>query len=157
MVTLMSLMIAKKMELDIEMKYDIAVGCLLHDIGIRYITIPYENINMEEQDPAHVFEYKKHTILGYSALEEETWIPEISRKMILSHHERIDGSGFPLRQKNRETACRIIQVCDAFDGMISGMECVRTNVPTACEKMKERAGICFDEEIVQMLFSMIGE
>ncbi len=50
-------------------------------------------------DPVEVFEYKKHTIMGFSALEEESWVPDIARKMVLSHHERMNGSGFPMRQK----------------------------------------------------------
>lgn len=156
MVTLLSLLVGRKMNLDRKRLYDMAIGCLLHDIGIRYITVKYENCDMNKGDPASIFEYKKHTIFGYSALEKETWVPRISKKMILSHHEKLDGSGFPMKQKTSETECKIIQACDAFDRYISGMECIRTPVWKAIDKITAESGIRYEREIVQLLVSMVA-
>lgn len=157
MVTLLSTMVAKRLHLDKKKQYNIAIGCLLHDIGIRYITVPYENVDIEQGDPMKVFEYKKHTILGYSAVEDETWIPTVARKMILTHHEKSDGSGFPMRQKVKEIECKILQTCDTFDCMISGMECSRTSVWDAFEKLTSESGTVYEENIVSSLISMIAK
>ena len=157
MVTLLSLIVAKKLKLDRKKRFNLAVGCLLHDIGIRYITVGYENRNIEDLDPAEVFEYKKHTILGYSALQEENWIPDISRKMILSHHENKSGTGFPMRQKNKEIECKIIQACDAFDCYISGMECCRLTVQDALEKIKSDSETKFEKEIVDNIVATVAK
>lgn len=154
MVTLLSVVIGKRMRLDRKRLYNIALGALLHDIGIRYVTVTCESVDMKEMDPVKVFELKKHTILGYSALDGESWIPDISRKMILSHHERIDGSGYPMRQKNQEMECRIIQVCDAFDGALSGMECVRMPFADAVSMLKNAAGKSLDESVVKELLDI---
>ncbi len=156
MVTLLSVAVAKRLGFDRKKRYQIALGSLLHDIGIRYITVRCKNRDWEDADPDEVFEYKKHTILGYSAVAEESWIPVIARKMILSHHERLDGSGFPMHQKNRETECRIIQVCDAFDCCISGMECKRMPVHDSLQKIVSEAGIRFDSKIVDELLAMVA-
>lgn len=156
MVTLLSVKVAKKLHLDRKKRYHIALGCLLHDIGIRYITTKYENRDWSYVDPIEIFEFKKHTILGYSALEEEMWVPESSRKMILSHHEKLDGSGFPMRCKNREIECKIIQVCDAFDCHISGMECKRSSVQRSLENLISKAGNQYEQKIVDILVSMIA-
>ena len=157
MVTLLSVSIAKRLHLDMERQYKIALGCLLHDIGIRYITTGYTNRDWKSMSPEEIFEFKKHTILGYSALDEETWVPEISRKMILSHHENLEGSGFPMHWKSNEIECRIIQACDAFDCYISGMECKRMSVQNALSKMKEEAGKKYDEKIIEILVSKIAQ
>lgn len=154
MVALLSVSIARKLGLDRKKQYNIAVGCLLHDIGLRYITTKFEDYDVV--DPVELFEFKKHTLLGYSALDEEKWIPDISRKMVLFHHERQDGSGFPMHQKNREIECKIIQVCDAFDSYISGMECRRMSVQDALNKIREGAGVIFDSKIVEILISKIA-
>lgn len=154
MVTLLSVVIGKRLRLDRKRLYNIALGALLHDIGIRYVTVTCESVDMKEMDPVKVFELKKHTILGYSALDGESWIPDISRKMILSHHERIDGSGYPMRQKNQEMECRIIQVCDAFDGALSGMECVRMTFADAVSMLKNAAGKSLDESVVKELLDI---
>lgn len=156
MVTLLSVFVAKKLKLDNNKLYNVAIGCLLHDIGIRYVTVPYENRDFSEADQAEIFEFKKHTILGYSALEEESWIPNISRKMILSHHENLNGTGFPMKQKYKEIECKIIQACDAFDCYISGMECKRLSVQDALQKMIENADVLYEKKIVNNLASMIA-
>lgn len=156
MVTLLSTSIARKLRLDRKRQYNVAVGCLLHDIGLRYITTKYVDRNWENADSVDIFEYKKHTILGFSALDEENWIPDISKKMILSHHEKLDRSGFPMHQKNSEMECKIIQTCDSFDCYISGMECQRMTVQDALQKIKKEAGIKFEPKIVDKLVSMIA-
>jgi HD-GYP domain-containing protein (c-di-GMP phosphodiesterase class II) len=156
-VTLLSVMVAKRMGLDEERIHNVAIGCLLHDIGIRYITVPYENRDMMQESGAAVFAFKKHTIMGYSALEEESWISTISRKIVLFHHERCDGSGFPMRQRNREIECKIVQVCDAFDCMISGMECIRIPVSNAFTNIEQGAGSKYDPEVVEAFISSVAK
>lgn len=153
-VTILSLKAAVQLKLDKETLYEIALGCLLHDIGLRYITAEYKDCDWTKNSPEEVFEIKKHTILGYSALDEETWIPEISKKMVLAHHERNDGSGFPMRRKYRETECKLIQVCDSLDCMISGIECVRTPVWDALDNLQKEAGGKYEKKIVDIISSM---
>lgn len=157
MVTLLSVMIGKRLHFEKQRLYNIALGSLLHDIGIRYITVTYESVEMQTMDPVAVFELKKHTILGYSALDGENWIPDVARKMILSHHERIDGTGYPMRQKNKELECRIIQVCDAFDCWISGMECKRISLQQALRILQDQSDISFDGKVVEELLSMVAQ
>jgi len=156
MVTLLSVLIAKKMKLKKNQRYAVALGGLLHDVGIRYITTRYENRNLEEINELESFEYRKHTILGYCAMEKATWIPEISKKMVLSHHERLDRSGFPMRQSNDEIECRILQVCDAFDSMISGVEAKRTSVHAAHACIRKLVGTQFDEQVVTILGDIVA-
>lgn len=157
MVTLLSVLVGKKLKLDEQRLYNLALGCLLHDIGLRYVTIPYEDRDLTTVEPAEMFEYKKHTILGYSALQDEKWIPQISRKMILSHHENMEGTGFPMKQKYKETECRIIQACDAFDCYISGMECKRMSVQEALDIMIGNAGKKYDKAVVDNLVSTVAK
>lgn len=157
MVTLLSVLVGKKLKLDEQRLYNLALGCLLHDIGLRYVTIPYEDRDLTTVEPAEMFEYKKHTILGYSALQDEKWIPQISRKMILSHHENMEGTGFPMKQKYKETECRIIQACDAFDCYISGMECKRMSVHEALDIIIGNAGKKYDKAVVDNLVSTVAK
>jgi HD-GYP domain-containing protein (c-di-GMP phosphodiesterase class II) len=154
MVALLSVSVARRMKLDRQTQYNIVLGCLLHDIGLRYITTNYTD--WDGNDPLEAFEFKKHTLLGYSALDEEKWIPDISRKMVLFHHERMDGSGFPMRRKNGEIEIKIIQVCDAFDSAISGIECQRISIQKALIMIQRGAGDRFDPEVVNILLSIIA-
>ena len=156
MVTLLCVSVARQLKLDRKRQYNIALGSLLHDLGIRYITTKYINRDWTAEDPADVFEYKKHTILGYSALDQESWIPDISKKMVLFHHERLDGSGFPMRRRNIDIECRIIQVCDEFDCCITGMECLRMSLQESLEKIKSDTFHKFDQKVVDSLIKKIA-
>lgn len=156
MVTLLAVMVARKLKIEEESLQEIALGCLLHDLGLRYITVPYMNQDMESRSSSEVFEYKKHTIQAYSVLEGENWIGTNAKKMILSHHERRDGSGFPLKQKSRELECNILQACDAFDCAISGMERKRIGIQEALEYLMETADVLFERKIVKVLVKLVG-
>ncbi len=156
MVTLLSLTVAKKLKLSEELIETVALGSLLHDLGLRYVTVPYLNYEPEKSTTAEIFEFKKHPVLAYSALEKEDWLNKNAKKMVLCHHERRDGSGFPLHQKTKEIECSILQVCDVFDRMISGMECKRTNVQTALEYMIEAADVLYDKKVVKAIVKIIA-
>lgn len=156
MVTFLAIAVARKLRLNEAEIRTIALGSLLHDLGLRYITVPYINYEPEKRTATEAIELKKHSILAYSALEHENWLNANAKKMILAHHERRDGSGFPLHQKTREIECNILQVCDVFDCMISGMECKRTNVQTALEYITEAADILYDKRVVKAIVKIVA-
>lgn len=146
----LSTIVALKMGIPQKMVHDIGVSSLLHDLGLRYLPISYENKNMDEFTELECAEYKKHPIYGYSELRDENWISEASKNMILYHHERLDGSGYPLKVSNISQECRIIQICDAFDEMICGIGCERTRVYEAVKYLKDNKNIKFDGKIVDI-------
>lgn len=142
--------VALKMDLPQEMVHDIGVSCLLHDLGLRYLQVSYENKNLDELTELESVEYKKHPVYGYSALRDENWISENSKNMILYHHERLDGSGYPLKATDISEECRIIQICEAFDEMICGIGCERTKVYEAVRYLRNNKDIKFDGKIVDI-------
>lgn len=157
-VTIFSLLLARKLQLSEKNCYNIAIGCLLHDLGLRYITVPYLNKQLDQTSPTEFFEYKKHTILAYTVVEgERDWLPDVSKNMILSHHEKMNGSGFPLKQRNQTIECKIIQLCDTFDCLISGMECKRCTVKNTMEYLWTQAGERYEKRLIEILFSMIAK
>lgn len=143
--------VALKMELPQEMVHDIGVSCLLHELGLRYLENFYENQNLDELTEFECAEYKKHPIYGYSTLRDENWISEASKNMILYHHERLDGSGYPLKATDISLECRIIEICDAFDEMICGIGCKRMKVYEAVKYLRDNKDIKFEGRIVDIL------
>lgn len=117
----LAILTALKLKVEKNKIHDIGVGCLLHDLGLRYTTIDFTNRDVESLNGMELAEYKKHPINGYSSLKQEKWISDLSKAIILYHHERMDGSGFPLRTRDIPYECRIVNVCDAFDEMICGI------------------------------------
>ena len=128
--------------------HDIGVACLLHDIGLRYLTIDYLHKEIEDMTESEKNEYKKHSVYGYSALKNEWWISVPSKEIILSHHETMDGKGFPLRLTEISLPCKIVSVCDTFDEMICGIGRRRYKVWEAVQYLKENRGIKYDADVV---------
>ncbi|MCR5254729.1 MAG: HD domain-containing protein [Acetatifactor sp.] len=128
--------------------HDIGIGCLLHDIGLRYFTTDFVTKNVEELSSQELVEYKKHPVYGYTSLKEEDWISNLSKSIILYHHERLDGSGFPLKIREMPIECMIVNVCDAFDELICGIGCEQLKVYEAIEYMKAYRGVKFNAQVV---------
>lgn len=144
----MAVLTAVKLGLSKEEVHDIGVGCLLHDIGLRYLTIQYSNNNLDSMSTVERAEYKKHPVYGYTALKNESWISERAKNIILYHHERMDGSGYPLKATDISFECKIVNVCDAFDEMICGIGCERMKVYEAIAHLKDFKNVKFDGKIV---------
>lgn len=144
----LAVLTAIKLGLSQEEVHDIGVGSLLHDIGLRYLTIKYADKDLEEMSDVERGEYKKHSVYGYTALKQESWISERVKNIILYHHERMDGSGYPLRATDIPNECRVISVCDSFDEMICGIGCKRVKVHEAVEYLKSNKDTKFDAKVV---------
>lgn len=147
----LAVLVAVKYGLDKDEIHDLGVACLFHDIGLRYLDFEYANVMIEELEDRKKKEYRKHPALAYSSLEKEKWITENSRSMILMHHERLDGSGYPLHTKESSVSAQILQVCDTFDEMICGIGCERARVYEAVEFMKYSKNVFYIEEVVNIL------
>ena len=95
----LSTIMALRLKMSNKQIHNIAMGAILHDIGLRYINVPYVNVSENKMTNKDAVEYKKHTIFGYSSVQDEDWIPDIAKEIILLHHERIDGKGYPFSHK----------------------------------------------------------
>lgn len=154
-ISICSLAILTALRLKVENKviHDIGVGCLLHDIGLRYMAVDYYNQDVDTLNEQQKAEFRKHPVYGYTSLKNESWITDLSKNIILYHHEKLDGSGFPLHIKKIPFECQIVNVCDTFDEMICGIACKRIKVYEAVEFLKSFKNIMFDGKIVDAFLS----
>lgn len=150
-ICVLATLVALKLGLDQERVHDIGVGCLLHDLGLRYMMIEYEDQDIETLSNKELVEYKKHPVYGYTALKNENWLSKKSKEIILCHHEKIDGSGYPLHATEISVDTKIVSVCDAFDEMICGIGRKRMKIYEAVEYLKSFKNILFDGKIVDAL------
>jgi len=115
----MACAIAKKMGLSEELIEKIRVAGLLHDVG--KIGIPIDILNKPVPLSSLEFEMiKTHPTLGYEIVSRVHFLEEVAG-IILEHHERIDGSGYPrgLRGEEISLEARILAVADVAEAMSS--------------------------------------
>ena len=154
----LSVFIAIRMKMSQDKIHDIAVGSLLHDIGITYYKNNYSHTSYNDLTPEQYLEYKKHVIYGYSLLEHEDWLSPLAKDIVLSHHERMDGSGYPfgISGKRVKKATRIVAICDAFDSLVYGNMCNRLKVYEAIEYIISEADHKYDLAIVKVFHDSVA-
>ena len=99
---------------------DLILTGLLHDIGKTQI--PLEILNKPAKlTPEEMEMMKSHTVLGYKMLQEAQEVNEDILSGILQHHEKIDGSGYPMGISGEKTHvfAKVLAVADIYDAMTS--------------------------------------
>lgn len=153
----LSTIMALRLKMSEKQVRNISIGAILHDIGLRYIKVPYMNTNETYMNVKDALEYKKHTIFGYSSLQDEGWIPDIAKEIILLHHERIDGKGYPFQHKGDKikTEVKLVSLCDDFESLISGVGSTKLKIYEAIEYIKANQGIKYDATITDKLLESV--
>lgn len=154
---LLAICLAKESGIEASEVYRIGLGGMLHDIGKLFI--PRKIIDKPCKLSVSEFEViKEHSLLGFEILKNQNWLPEESLEIVLNHHEKMNGSGYP----NQLTAhqipfyARLVGVADVFDAVTS-----KRNYRDALG-YQEALGIIqketpnlLDENIVQVLNEMV--
>ena len=99
---------------------EIILGALLHDAGKALIPLKVLN-KSEPLTEAEMNLVRFHSIRGYKFLKQNSELPRSILLCALQHHERGDGSGYPLsvREDKIHPYAKIIAVADVFDAMTS--------------------------------------
>jgi putative nucleotidyltransferase with HDIG domain len=119
-VSILCMLIAKWLKYDLSRVKLVVQAGLLHDVG--KVMLPREILQKRgELTKEEYEEAKKHVMYGYNMAKE---IPGISSDVlngILMHHEREDGSGYPIGAKSEQIHdfAKIIAVADIYDAMTS--------------------------------------
>ena len=119
-VAVLSGVIGKWMGLKGQNLRDLIFAGLMHDIGKSQV--PPEILNKPGKLSAEEMDImKRHTIQGYYLLKEVPRTPLVIMWSVLQHHERMDGSGYPLSLpgKKIDICGRIIAIADIYSAMTS--------------------------------------
>jgi len=98
-----------------------AVAGLLHDIGKTAIDLSPRDLMREEYLTGEkLFRFKRHPEIGYEILLFQDLDDDI-KQAVLTHHEKIDGSGYPkgLKSDDINITSKIVAVCNTYDNLIS--------------------------------------
>lgn len=132
-------------------------AAMLHDIGKLGISdailLKPGKLTPEEYETV-----KKHPVIGADILSVAGFLKEIV-PLILSHHERYDGKGYPRGLKGEEIPLggRILAVVDVFEALTSDRPYHKAiSKEEALAIIREGSGTQFDEKIVNVFFDIVG-
>jgi diguanylate cyclase (GGDEF)-like protein/putative nucleotidyltransferase with HDIG domain len=144
--------IAKEIGLSPDEVEALRAAALLHDIG--KLAVPEHIINKPGRLTPEEFEKMKvHPIVGAEILERVAF-PYPVAPIVRAHHERWDGSGYPLGLVGEQIpiGARILSAVDCLDALASDRQ-YRPAIPLdrAMATVKEQAGSWFDPQVVDVL------
>ncbi|HHU36501.1 MAG TPA: HD domain-containing protein [Treponema sp.] len=124
---------------------------LVHDIGKTII--PHDILIKKEKLTEEEFELiKKHSHYGYKSLSKTPVLKSIA-ELVLHHHERVDGKGYPSKiiEKNIPLGSRILCIADSYDAMVNNRPYRKAmSKKDAIAELKRCAGTQFDKKIVEI-------
>ena len=146
--------IATTMSLNSDLIGRLRVAAQLHDIGKIFIPIDIL-IEPGPLSDAQWVELRHHPRMGYELIRDR--VPAEVARVVLTHHERVDGTGYPnaIAAAAIPLEARILQVADAVDAITS----VRPYQPAlpvdyAIDEMIRCSGTQFDPSVVEAIVSL---
>jgi putative nucleotidyltransferase with HDIG domain len=134
------------------------MGSLIHDIGKIYI--PSEILTKPARLGDLEFSMiKSHPTVGYNILNKVDFIPVIV-DIVYQHHERIDGSGYPLGISGDKIflESRIVAVADTVEAMASNRPYrPARGTSVALNEIKKQRGTALDAEVVDACLKLFEE
>ncbi len=127
-VAILTTLVCNKLSLNIYLKEYIVMGALIHDIG--KIILPKNILNKPGSltDEEYTL-IKTHTEIGYRMIKDRVEFNAVTKLAVLCHHEREDGSGYPLRKgADLHIGVKIVGACDLYHALISD-RCYRQGLP----------------------------
>ncbi|TYR78679.1 HD-GYP domain-containing protein [Priestia megaterium] len=149
-VTLYALALGKEMGLSERNLEKLGSGCILHDVG--KMLIPQEVLNKPDKLTKEEFELmKRHTTYGFELLKGTSNVSTLSAYCAYQHHERLDGSGYPLGigEKEIHSFCKILAIADVYDAVTSNRVYRKAMLPhEGLEILYAGAGSQFDAAMI---------
>ena len=145
-------LLANELDWDQEQLEDLEFGAILHDIGKIYVpeaVLQKEGkLSDEEMD-----DMRKHPEVGAHMIKDIPYLASAA-PMVLYHHERWDGNGYPEGLSGEEIpmGARVLSVADAFDAMTSNRpyrDALSSEV--AYQEILNCSGTQFDPQIVEAM------
>lgn len=148
--------IAQQMHLDEKQIESLKYASLLHDTG--KVDIPLEILTKTTKLTPHEYRIiKRHPVKGAQILRPLQILKPVI-PMIMHHHEKFDGTGYPSRLKkgNIPQGARVMAVADAFEAMVYGRPYrERMDIASAVKEIKKKSGKQFDPKVVEAFLKVV--
>ena len=149
--------LARQLDLPAHEIDKIRVAALLHDVG--KVGVPQDILEKPSSlTPTEWRSVVQHPRIGQVILEQATSLRD-AVPIILHHHERFGGAGYPYGLRGHEIplGARIVAIADAYDAMIQDRPYKKKiSHEAAVEELRRHAGTQFDPELVEIFCDIYG-
>ncbi len=149
--------LARRMDLDSGSQQELGTAGLLHDVG--KMLIPKDILNKPGKlSIAEMEVMRTHVVRGHELLKKSGNLPKAALEVCLSHHEKMDGTGYPERLVGTQIslAARMGAVCDVYDAVTSNRPYKEAWSPAECLASMFSWEGHFDEDILSSFIRSVG-
>lgn len=148
----------RHLELDVDELSELGLGALLHDIG--KMRVPIDVLNKPGRLTLEEFEViKRHVTLGREILGTVADLPRRALDIVYSHHERVDGSGYPrgLRGAGISQFAMMVALVDVYDAVTSDrVYHAAISSHDALSMMYDHTPVTFDKTLFEQFIKCLG-
>lgn len=155
-VAMISMMMAAEMGYSDEELTNLGVGTILHDVG--KLLVPKSIIQKPESlTDMEMSLVRQHCELGMSSLESFN-LPKEYMDIVMQHHERLDGSGYPKGLKGSEIGrnAKIVMIADTFDAITSYRPYRQPQSMDVAIKKLRNEDDKYPQELISLLEKILG-
>ncbi|HBK69417.1 MAG TPA: hypothetical protein DEB05_02215 [Firmicutes bacterium] len=118
-VCILSILMGRQLKLERDQLKELAIGAFLHDLGKVYLKSSLKKL--EELSTQDIAQIKQHTKKGFDILRTTPGFTIKIANIAYQHHEREDGSGYPLGLIGEDIPLysKIVALADSYDAMVS--------------------------------------
>lgn len=153
----LALLLGKQTGLPEEALRAIGIGALLHDVG--KLSFHPSMLRNQHRNKFEEAVYRTHCQTGYDAAVKANSLSPAMLAVILQHHERMDGSGFPDRLKGDEIpfAARMVAIANRFDNLTNPLDYLKAMSPSeALSFMWAKENKIYDSNLLQLFIRAMG-
>ena len=151
-------MIAIELKVNTDGIKHLEYASMLHDIGI--IDVPYEILSKSGALSSQEFNViRQHTMQSVALISPVEFLKPVL-PIILHHHEKYDGSGYPsgLKKEQIPLGARVLSVVDAFEAMVQGRPYRSSlSIDAAADELLKNRGSQFDPKIVDAFLRLASQ
>lgn len=158
-VCILSLLFGRHLGLNNEQLSDLGYAALLHDVG--EIKVPQAILDKHSRGltPEEKKEMEMHAQYGAEILSATPNIPRVAIEVARSHHERVNGKGYPKGLKDEEINyfSRLVSIVDVYEIVTNhpGAK-VHISCPDALKSIYMMRGSFFDRDLVEEFIKCLG-
>lgn len=146
----LSLAMAIRIGMDETKQRDIVLGGLFHDYGLTEVTVNFWNDEMGTVPAMDKLNYRRHVIIGYEKLQNRKWMTDGAKMIVLAHHEKMDGSGYPFHKSGDSIPQEVslVTICDHYTELVFGLGHTKRKNNEAIEFFETVETFLFDYDLM---------
>ena len=157
-VCVLSLFFGRSMNFTQDQLHTLGLGALLHDVG--KLRVPSEVLNKPGRLTTDEFAVmKKHTVFGYDLMKNQGELSKDALDIIIQHHERLNGSGYPhnLEHGQINQLAKLVSIVDVYDAITSNRVYHKETTPfNALNDIYKNREKEFDTRMVEQFIKCLG-